>query len=101
MGHVEAEGLEDGLGVGEGLLLHVLPQVVGEELAGLLELLHVGEALPELPLVHVGQVAVFFQQPGHDLVVGGGFVEGDDVVGHRVHHMDRAAVDVQHDVAAV
>mgnify|MGYP006913770239 CR=1 FL=1 len=32
---------------------------------------------------------------------GGGLVQGDDVVGHLVHQVDRAAVHVQDDVVAV
>ena len=45
VGHVQAHGLEHGLGVLEGLLLHVLPQVLGEELARLLQGLDVRQAV--------------------------------------------------------
>ena len=98
---MEAHGLQHGFGVLEGLLLHLRPQVPGEELPGVLQLVDVRQAVPELLLVHVGQVAVLVQHPGHDLVPGGGLVEGDDVIGHLVHHMDRPAVDVQDDVVPV
>ena len=42
---MQAHGLEHGLGVLEGLLLHVLPQVLGEELARLLQGLDVRQAV--------------------------------------------------------
>ena len=98
---MQAHGFQDGLGVGKGFLLHVPPQVLGKELAGVLEGLDVVQAGPQLTLVHVRPVAVFVQHPGHDLLPGGGLKQGDAVVGHLVHQVDRAAVDVQHDVVAV
>ena len=101
MGHVEAQGLQHGLGVLEGLLLHVLPQVLGEELPGGLQGVDVLQAGQNLPLVHVRPVAVLGQHPGDDLLPGGGLVQGDDVIGHLVHQVDRAAVHVQDDVVAV
>ena len=101
VGHVEAQGLQDGFGVLEGLLLHVLPQVLGEELAGGFQGVDVLQAGQDLPLVHVRPVAVLGQDLGDDGLPGGGLVQGDDVIGHLVHQVDRAAVHVQDDVVAV
>ena len=98
---MQAHGLEDGLGVLEGLLLHVLPQVLGKELAGVLQGLDVIQTFPQLRLIYVLPLAVLGQHPGDDLLVGGGLKQGDHVVGHLVHQVDRAAVHVQDDVVAV
>ena len=101
MGHVEAHGLQDGLGGLECSLLHVLPQVGGEELAVFLQGLDILQAVPQFLLVHILQVAVLGQHLGNDLLVVGVLEEGDHIVGHLVHQVDGAAVDIQNDVVSV
>ena len=101
VGHVETHGLQNGLGGLECGLLHVLPQVLGEELAAVLQGLDVFQAVPQFLLVHVLHVAVLGQHLGDDLLVVGVFKEGDHVIGHLVHQVDGAAVDVHNDVVSV
>ena len=98
---MQAHGLEDGLGVLERLLLHVPPEVLGEELAVVFQSLDVIQAGGQLGLVHAVEMAVLLHHPGNNLVAGGGLEEGDAVVGYVVHQMDGAAVHVQDDVVSV
>ena len=100
VGHMQAHGLHFGHALFE-IEGHVAVDVLGEQLAGLLQLGNIGQALAKVGLGHVLAVGVFFQHPGHDLVGGGGFVQADHVVGHLVHHMDRAAEYIQYDVVSV
>ena len=101
MGHVEAHGLQHGLGGLESGLLHILPQVLGEELAVILQGLDVLQTFPQLLLIDILHMAVLGQHLGDDLLMVGVFEEGDHVVGHLVHQVDGAAVDVQNDVVSV
>ena len=46
-------------------------------------------------------MAVLGQHLGHNLLLGGGLIEGNDVIGHLVHQMNRAAVNIQDNVVAI
>ena len=80
---------------------HVAVDVLGEELAGLFQLGDVLETLAQVGLGHILAAGVFLQHFCHDLVGGGSLVQADHVIGHIVHHVDRAAEYIQHDVVSV
>ena len=100
VGHVETQGLDD---VGVVLVVggHGGVGVGGEKLVVLLQRCHVVDAGPDLLLGDVGTVGVVGQDAPADLVRGVVGVEGDDVIRHLVHQMDRTAAGVQDDVVAV
>ena len=101
MGHVEAQGLYHVAGALLEGARHVGKGVGGKELSGVLQGFHVGDAVPQLLLRHVGARSVFFQHRRHDLIGTVVLKHGDDVVGHLIHHMDAAGAGIQHDVVAV
>ena len=101
VGHVEAQGLHHVAGTlleGPGDVREGVRRV---ELPGPHQGLHVGDALPELRLRHVGAVPVGFQQSLDNLLRRMVRVEGNQVIGHLVHHMDAAGAAVQDEVVAV
>ena len=72
-----------------------------KELAGGLQgvdVLQAGQDLPPRPRLPGGRT---WPGSGRRWPPGGGLVQGDDVIGHLVHQVDRAAVHVQDDVVAV
>ena len=94
MGHVEAEGLHHVAGAFFKRPRDVREGVGGVELPGLYQGLHVGQALPELRLRHAGAVPVFRQKGLDNLLRRVVRPEGDDVIGHLVHHVDAAGAAV-------
>ena len=100
VGHMEAEGLDHGAAVFE-VKGHGLEGIRGVELPGLLQGAHVLDAAPQVLPGDVGAVPVLLQHGGDDLLRAPLLVQGDDVVGHVVHHVDRAGAGVQNDIAAI
>ena len=100
MGNVQAQCLYHSVAVFkvEG---HVLIDIRAPQLAVFLQAGHVVDALAQILLGHVRAAAVFCQHGGNDLVCGMLRVHGDDIVGHLVHNVHRAAAGVQHDVITV
>ena len=101
MGHVETQGLQHWLAAVKGQLFRVPPQILGEQLARLLQR---GDVLPtglQLPRVHVLPLAVFLQKGLDEGFSRGGLIPGDHVISHLVHQVDRAAVDVQDDIVPI
>ena len=100
VGHMETQGLDN---VGVVLVVggHGGVGVGGEELVLLLQRRHVVDAGADLLLGDVGAVRIVGQDAPADLVGGVVGVEGDDVIRHLVHQMDRTTAGVQDDVVAV
>ena len=101
VGYVEAQRLHHVPGTLFESPGDVREHVGGEELAGVFQGLHVIDAGLQVLFCHVRPGGVLLQQGGDDLLGGVALEQGDDVVGHLVHHVDAAGTAVQHDVIAV
>ena len=80
---------------------HVCEGVGGIELPGLLQRLHVINAVPQILLRHILALAVFFHHRRYDLIRRVIRVKRNDVIGYLIHYMNGAGAGVQHDVVAV
>ena len=100
MGNVQAQCLYHSVAVLE-VKGHVLIDIRAPQLAVFLQAGHIVDALAQILLGHVRAAAVLCQHGGNDLVCGMLRVHGDDIVGHLVHNVHRAAAGVQHDVITV
>ena len=100
VGNVQAQRLDHSVAVLE-IEGHVLIDIRAPQLAVFLQAGHVIDALAQILLGHVRAAAVLCQHGGNDLVCGMLRVHGDDIVGHLVHNVHRAAAGVQHDVITV
>ena len=100
VGNVQAQRLYHGVAVLE-VKGHVLIDIRAPQLAVFLQAGHIVDALAQILLGHVRAAAVLCQHGGNDLVCGMLRVHGDDIVGHLVHNVHRAAAGVQHDVITV
>ena len=80
---------------------HVREGVGGIEFPGLLQRLHVINAVPQILLRHILACAVFFHHCRYDLIRRVIRVKRNDVIGYLIHYMNGAGAGVQHDVVAV
>ena len=80
---------------------HVCEGVGGIELPGLLQRLHVINAVPQILLRHILACAVFSHHCRYDLIRRVIRVKRNDVIGYLIHYMNGAGAGVQHDVVAV
>ena len=80
---------------------HVRKGIRRVKLPGLLQRLHVGNAVPQILLRHIFALAVFFHHRRYDLIRRAVRVKRNDVIGHLIHYMNGAGAGVQHDVVAV
>ena len=98
---MEAQGLHHVAGALLKGTRHVGKGIRRKELPGVLQGLHISDAVPQVLLRHVGALTVFFQHGRHDLVGTVVLEQSDDVIGHLVHHMDGTGAGIQHNVVAV
>ena len=101
VGHVQAKRLDHVAGALLERAGHGGEGVRGEELAHLLERLHVADAQADFFLGHVLAIAIFGHHGADDFLRRGVFIHGDDIVGDLVHAVHAAGAGVQHDVIAV
>ena len=80
---------------------HVREGVGGIELPGLLQRLHVINAVPQILLRHILACAVFFHHCRYDLIRRVIRVKRNDVIGYLIHYMNGTGAGIQHDVVAV
>ena len=80
---------------------HICEGIRRVKLPGLLQRLHVGNAVPQILLRHIFALAVFFHHRRYDLIRRAVRVKRNDVIGHLIHYMNGAGAGVQHDVVAV
>ena len=100
VGHMKAQRLDDGVARLE-VKGQMLVGVGGKQLALGLQVLRALQDRPDLALRHLRLAAVLFQHGGNDLPGAVALVHGDDVIGQVVHHMDGAAVHIQHDIITI
>ena len=84
---METQGLDNRIAFLE-IKGHVGVLVRGEELTVLFQLLDAVQNLTQLLFGDVGLIVILLQHLPDDLLGSGRLVEGDNVIGHRVHHMD-------------
>ena len=80
---------------------HVREGVGGIEFPGLLQRLHVINAVPQILLRHILACAVFSHHCRYDLIRRVIRVKRNDVIGYLIHYMNGTGAGVQHDVVAV
>ena len=98
--HMQAESLDIVAALFE-IKSHIGVYIFAVQFAGLLQRLDIRQTVTDLRLGHIRAIAVFLKHPPHDLVLRRLRIQSDHIVCHLVHHVDRAAVHIQHDVIAV
>ena len=87
VGHMKTQGFDDRIALLE-IKGHVGVLVRDEELAVLFQFLDAVQNLTQLLFGDVGLIVILLQHLPDDLLGSGSLVEGNNVIGHRVHHMD-------------
>ena len=100
MRHMQAERFHHGVALLE--IDHgIAVRIVAEQGAVLLQGAHVADDLLHLTARDFGAIGIALQHGGRDLLRRVILPHGDHVVGEIVHHMDAAAVHIQHNIVTV